>query len=166
MSEKQDYPYQVNFKPGDKPLINVRAETPEALDNALAELGARAGSIAAVNNALASGQNVRLGAEAAQLVTQQLGGQVIQDDGPAPWEQGYQQPQAAPQQPAYQQQAPQYQVPQQGGYQQGPPPPDTKRCQHGEMVYRTGNGAKGPWKAYFCPTPKGSPGQCKAEFVR
>lgn len=39
-------------------------------------------------------------------------------------------------------------------------------CQHGPMTYRTGNGAKGPWQGYFCPTPKGTPGQCDPQFVR
>lgn len=45
----------------------------------------------------------------------------------------------------------------------GPPAP---QCPHGEKVYREGNGAKGPWKAWFCPSPKGTPGQCKADFIR
>jgi hypothetical protein len=45
----------------------------------------------------------------------------------------------------------------------GPPAP---QCPHGEKVYREGSGAKGPWKAWFCPSPKGTPGQCKADFLR
>lgn len=28
-------------------------------------------------------------------------------------------------------------------------------CAHGEMVYKTGTGAKGPWKAWMCTAPKG-----------
>jgi len=39
-------------------------------------------------------------------------------------------------------------------------------CQHGPMTYREGTSARGPWKAYFCPTPKGTPGQCPAQFQR
>jgi hypothetical protein len=49
-----------------------------------------------------------------------------------------------------------------------PPPPaqstasqvGARMCQHGAMVGRKGNGAKGEWKGLFCPTPKGTAGQC------
>jgi hypothetical protein len=40
-----------------------------------------------------------------------------------------------------------------------------KQCMHGEMVARTGSGAKGPWKGWFCPSPKGTPDQCSPDFV-
>lgn len=39
-------------------------------------------------------------------------------------------------------------------------------CAHGEMTFRTGTGAKGPWKGYFCPSPKGTPNQCDPQFQR
>lgn len=39
-------------------------------------------------------------------------------------------------------------------------------CHHGDRVYRSGNGAKGPWQAWFCPSPKGTPDQCQALWVR
>lgn len=39
-------------------------------------------------------------------------------------------------------------------------------CHHGDRVYRSGNGAKGPWQAWFCPSPKGTPDQCQAMWVR
>jgi hypothetical protein len=48
------------------------------------------------------------------------------------------------------------------------PPPvtaGTKTCQHGQMVKRTGVGAKGEWRAWFCPTPKGTEGQCSPAFA-
>lgn len=41
----------------------------------------------------------------------------------------------------------------------------SQRCSHGEMTPRTGSGAKGPWRGWFCPTPKGTPDQCKAIFI-
>lgn len=41
-----------------------------------------------------------------------------------------------------------------------------RTCKHGAMTYREGAGAKGPWKGYFCPTPKGTPDQCDAQFIR
>lgn len=39
-------------------------------------------------------------------------------------------------------------------------------CQHGQRAPRSGASAKGPWKAWFCPTPKGTPGQCDATWVK
>lgn len=43
--------------------------------------------------------------------------------------------------------------------------PPAPQCVHGEKVYRTGTGAKGPWRAWFCSAPKGDPTQCKAVFL-
>jgi hypothetical protein len=69
--------------------------------------------------------------------------------------------QQAPAQQSYQQ--PAQQAPQQQQGYQG----DGRTCQHGVMTYKEGfNQAKGTnWKAYFCPTPKNTPGQCKPTFV-
>lgn len=39
------------------------------------------------------------------------------------------------------------------------------QCSHGPRTGRSGTGAKGPWKAWFCPTPKGTPDQCEAIFL-
>ncbi len=39
-------------------------------------------------------------------------------------------------------------------------------CEHGERKYVTGTSAKGPWFAYMCPTPKGTPGQCPPEWIK
>lgn len=41
-----------------------------------------------------------------------------------------------------------------------------RTCSHGVMVKRTGATDKGPWRAYMCPTPKGTPDQCKAIFAK
>ena len=35
-----------------------------------------------------------------------------------------------------------------------------RMCNHGPMIGRKGQGAKGEWKGLFCPTPKGTAGQC------
>jgi len=45
---------------------------------------------------------------------------------------------------------------------------ETKQCDHGEMVFRSGVSKKtgNAWKGFFCPTPKDTPGQCSPEFVR
>lgn len=42
----------------------------------------------------------------------------------------------------------------------------TRTCQHGAMIQRTGQGAKGEWRAFFCPTPKGTVDQCQAVFAK
>lgn len=44
--------------------------------------------------------------------------------------------------------------------------PTGKVCAHGEMTKRSGAGPKGPWKAFMCPTPKGTPDQCEPVWVR
>jgi hypothetical protein len=44
--------------------------------------------------------------------------------------------------------------------------PAGKTCKHGPMTPRTGSGAKGPWKAYMCPSPKGTPDQCEPAWIR
>lgn len=41
-----------------------------------------------------------------------------------------------------------------------------KSCPHGVMIKRTGSGAKGEWRAFFCPTPKDTPGQCTPIFAK
>jgi hypothetical protein len=38
-------------------------------------------------------------------------------------------------------------------------------CQHGPRTPRSGQSAKGPWKSWFCPTAKGTPGQCEPIFL-
>lgn len=44
--------------------------------------------------------------------------------------------------------------------------PSGRSCKHGEMTKRTGTGAKGPWKAFMCPSPKGTPDQCEPVWIR
>lgn len=44
--------------------------------------------------------------------------------------------------------------------------PTAKICAHGEMTKRSGTGPKGPWKAFMCPSPKGTPNQCDPVWVR
>lgn len=41
-----------------------------------------------------------------------------------------------------------------------------RTCPHGVMTKRTGEGQYGPWKAWMCPTPKGTPDQCKAIYAK
>ena len=44
--------------------------------------------------------------------------------------------------------------------------PTSRSCAHGTMTPRSGSGAKGPWKGYFCPSPKGTPDQCSPVFIQ
>lgn len=38
-------------------------------------------------------------------------------------------------------------------------------CQHGSRTPKSGSGAKGPWKGWMCPAPKGDPTQCQPQWV-
>ena len=44
--------------------------------------------------------------------------------------------------------------------------PQGRVCKHGPMTKRSGAGAKGPWKGWMCPSPKGTPDQCEPIFIR
>ena len=39
-------------------------------------------------------------------------------------------------------------------------------CKHGNMTFRTGTSARGPWKAWMCAAPKGAADKCDAIFIR
>jgi hypothetical protein len=39
-------------------------------------------------------------------------------------------------------------------------------CKHGDMSYREGTGAKGPWKGYMCAAPKGATDKCSTIWVK
>jgi hypothetical protein len=41
-----------------------------------------------------------------------------------------------------------------------------RQCAHGVMTKREGQGPYGPYKAFMCPTPKGTPDQCKAIYLK
>ena len=38
-------------------------------------------------------------------------------------------------------------------------------CQHGPRTAKSGSSAKGPWKGWMCPAPKGDPTQCPPQWV-
>jgi hypothetical protein len=58
------------------------------------------------------------------------------------------------------------QVQHQPGYQPAATPQAPPPCPHGQWQWKTGVGAKGPWKAWMCPAPKGTPGQCEPKWIR
>lgn len=39
-------------------------------------------------------------------------------------------------------------------------------CRHGEMAFRSGTSAKGPWKGYMCAAPKGAVDKCDTIWIR
>ena len=41
-----------------------------------------------------------------------------------------------------------------------------KMCRHGQMAFKTGTSAKGPWQGYMCAAPKGAADKCDAIWVR
>lgn len=47
----------------------------------------------------------------------------------------------------------------------GPVGVGSRTCIHGTMIGRKGNGAKGEWKGFFCPTPKGTADQCQPQWL-
>lgn len=48
---------------------------------------------------------------------------------------------------------------------QSAPDGDSRQCKHGDRVYKTGSSNGKAWKAFMCPTPKGTPDQCKPEWA-
>lgn len=45
-------------------------------------------------------------------------------------------------------------------------PSSQPMCAHGPRVIRKGVSAKGPWMGAFCPTAKGTPGQCEPQWIK
>lgn len=158
MTAPQSTKLQVNFKTSGGTLINAYADNPDQLVDELSALESLAGTIVAVEGIFAAASAVAPVA--------------------APPSQYAPNPQSAPAQALGGWQAAQ----QQQQAQQGPPPawagqpaapaqqaaPAGKQCVHGPMTYKQGisNKTGKPWSAWFCPTPKGTPGQCEPEFVR
>jgi hypothetical protein len=55
----------------------------------------------------------------------------------------------------------------QGDTRVNPPASDgSQSCRHGEMAFRSGTSAKGPWKGYMCAAPKGATDKCDTIWVR
>lgn len=140
MSEKN---YVVNVKTSKGTIITVRGDSAEELATNIGGLVAQG-----LNDHVGALEELFLGVSSAPkvvatdpvaIVQASLGGEVVAEV-----------PAFAPKAPPVQASAPVA-----GG----------KACVHGEMVKRTGNGAKGEWRAFFCPTPKGTPDQCSAVFA-
>ena len=44
--------------------------------------------------------------------------------------------------------------------------PGAKMCKHGQMAFKTGTSARGPWQGYMCAAPKGALDKCETIWVR
>jgi hypothetical protein len=44
--------------------------------------------------------------------------------------------------------------------------PGAKNCKHGQMAFKTGTSARGPWQGYMCAAPKGALDKCETIWVR
>ena len=44
--------------------------------------------------------------------------------------------------------------------------PGAKACKHGQMAFKTGTSARGPWQGYMCAAPKGALDKCETIWVR
>lgn len=39
-------------------------------------------------------------------------------------------------------------------------------CKHGTRKHKAGQGGKGPWQAWMCPSAKGTPDQCEPIWIK
>lgn len=142
MTAGKDTLVQVNFKTPRGTLINVYGDDEQSFDFGLAILVDRIAQLAEIEQQLSG----------AGAVAEQITLAPVQPPAAA----GFTEP--APQAPP----AASWGAPAApAAFTQGA----TRQCVHGAMVARSGSGAKGPWKGWFCPTPKGTPDQCKAQFL-
>ena len=136
MTEKN---FVVNVKTKNNTIITVRGDSAEELNGNITE-AVNFG----INDTVLALEELFLGApvvatpSAVDLVTSSLGATVVSQTNFAP-------------------------VP--PPTQAAPSVAGSRVCHHGPMVTRKGNGAKGEWKGYFCPTPKGTPDQCAVQWV-
>lgn len=138
MTEKN---YVVNVKTTKGTIVTARGDSAEELMNnieALIKQGA-GDVIAVLEQVLTGAQPVPPSNSAVDTVVASLGGTVVSET-----------PSFAPVPPPV---------------QASPLVAGTRSCSHGTMVTRKGSGAKGEWKGYFCPTPKGTPDQCQPQWV-
>jgi len=145
MSASPDTVVQLNFKTQKGTLINVYGKDEVSFDYALAIIQDRIAVIAEVEQQLAGASAVAEVLPLAPVQPAAAAGVAPVAEAPiaaAAW--GNTAPAAAP--AAFAAAA-------------------AKNCAHGPMTARSGQSARGPWKAWMCPTPKGTPDQCKAQFI-
>ena len=145
MSSESNFSFTTKIAGTD--LFTVRGDNYDEFLQNLTLAGSVAGVSTLINHLDGTATTPVATTEAAiDLVQSTFPGSTVVDSGtgfnpvpptPAPWDQ----PLAAPAAPA-------------------------RGCPHGEMIKRTGTSAKGEWRAFFCPTPKDTPGQCSPVFAK
>jgi len=140
--------YVVNVKTKVGTIITVRGNDATEFENNINALISNG-----VNNSIAAMEELFLGMQPSQssnggigTVVAALGGTVISET-------------PIPTQPTFAPVAP----PTSGGVATGTA---SRTCIHGSMTKREGVGPYGPYKAFMCPTPKGTPDQCKAIYLK
>lgn len=155
MTTDASWAIQVSPKLPDGTLVNVRAATPQDLEQMLSWVEANSATIVRAAASLTTvGQVPALAQMAAP------GGVSVQQGPPAQQQGGGwgQQPPVQQAPDFYSKQQPQDWQPQ----GQGPKP----SCRHGERTFRTGTGKNNkPWQAWFCPSSNRND-QCEVEWVR
>lgn len=148
MTEQDDYaPISVTLKGGkgfEAPWIVVRGESAGHVKELLNDVWRTnlGGAVIATANTFQQEYASDQTANPVQAVTKALDGAVVSETPTSP--------------------APSASAPQGQAAAPGPAP----TCPHGERVYREGTGAKGKWRAWFCPAPKGTPDQCSPQWVK
>lgn len=138
MTEKN---YVVNVKTSKGTIVTARGDTAEELIsniNALVAEGA-SDAIATLEQVLTGMPQVSPSNSAIDTVVASLGGVVVSET-----------PSFAPVPPPV---------------SAAPTLAGQVSCSHGSMIGRKGTGAKGEWKGFFCPTPKGTPDQCPPQWI-
>jgi hypothetical protein len=145
MTASKDTLVQVNFKTRNGTLINVYGNDEPSFDLGLAIIQDRIATFTEIEQQL-SGAGV-VGEQVALASVQPPAAAGVPDVAPAaPPAASWGQPPAPAPAAAFTAGA-------------------VRQCAHGVMTARSGQSARGPWKAYMCPTPKGTPGQCAAQFL-
>lgn len=129
--------YVVNVKTKAGTIVTVRADSAEQLNNNITEF-----VNFGVNDSIGALEELFIDVQptAVDMVQSALGATVVSTTNFAP-------------------------VPPPASATPAPSVAGQRHCNHGPMVTRKGQGAKGEWKGYFCPTPKGTADQCAPQWV-
>ena len=131
MAAPESTKFQVNFKSPDGTLINLYAANKEELESLLAAAQDISALIGSVSQSFSGA------ASAAPVQRSQYPGKGSAPAAPAP-------------------------VINPLDDRANPPAASgAPSCRHGVMSYKEGVSAKGPWKGYMCPAPKGATDKCK-----
>jgi hypothetical protein len=142
-----DYPFQVTVKPpanaASAPWLNFQGQSVDEVKEQILEVfpGTEFDSFAELVSKAFLEYGAVLTAAIGLAAPAAPQGASIQSDGPAP-----QWATAAP-----------------AAANGAPPAP---QCAHGERQFKSGQGAKGPWKAWMCAAAKGDPTKCEPQWIR